>query len=279
MRLSRPSPAMIVALVALVFAMTGTGIAAKTALIDGARIKNKSISGKKLAAHSITPKGYGLIAVKLPAAKKSSAHSSQSAADQSKEITTADAAATLLIPSNTFDTTAMSQALSQNGIDTTVTGPPGPPGAAGAAGADAGASLAARASVTGNPPANFSKFMAVTGNPAKVDDQPYKVSTVMPAVPLRAGQVTAAVIGTWPSRASSIVVSLLVNDVGVSVTSLGCTLTAAQPQCTAPGPVDIPASSRLAWSAQVITTPVVPPAIPTQVEDFDLSVSAQSQQR
>lgn len=259
---------MVVALISLVFAMTGTGLAAKTALIDGAKIKNKSISGTKLAPYSIAPKGYGLIAVKLPTG---TARKAQSGFSQSNQLSTAQVAAKLLVPSSDF-TNLVNTGLA----NTIVTGPAGAAGATGTAGLDAGTSLTARGSITGNPPGIFSKFMAVSGNPAKVGAQPIDVAMVTGAQAAKAQQVTVSVLGTWPSRASSIVVSLLINDVGVSITSLGCTVTAAQPTCTAAGPVDVPASARIAWSAQVIAQPVVPPDIPAPVEDFDLSVGFQT---
>jgi hypothetical protein len=54
-RVSKPSPAMIVALIALVFSMTGTGIAAKS-LITGKQIKDRSITAKDIANGAITQK-------------------------------------------------------------------------------------------------------------------------------------------------------------------------------------------------------------------------------
>jgi hypothetical protein len=272
MRFSKPSPAMVVALVALVFAMTGTGMAAKTALIDGKKIKNKSIRGTKLAAHSITPKGYAVIAVKLPAAKKS-AHTSQSSLDQSKELTTADAAATLLQPSNSGP---LLQTLASNGTDFAQTTIVGPAGQAGIEGADAGQGSSARATFTSNPPVNFSKFMAITGNPAQVGAQPIDVASVMPAVATKVANVSIQMMGTWPSRAENMTVKLLVNDVGVSVDQYGCAITEANPGCVVSTIRNVPPSARLAWAVQVVTKPVIPPAVPTPVEDFTLTVGYQS---
>ena len=53
LRISRPSPAMVVALIALVFAATGTGIAA-TGAITGADIQNGSITSADLATGAVT---------------------------------------------------------------------------------------------------------------------------------------------------------------------------------------------------------------------------------
>ncbi|HZZ95852.1 MAG TPA: hypothetical protein VFE19_02465, partial [Jatrophihabitantaceae bacterium] len=54
MRLSRPSPAMVVATLALVVATTGTAFAAKAALIPGSQIKPHSITAKQLATGAVT---------------------------------------------------------------------------------------------------------------------------------------------------------------------------------------------------------------------------------
>jgi hypothetical protein len=52
-RQSRPSPALVVAVIALVAALTGTAVAAKH-LISGSSIKKHSIPGNRLTNHSIT---------------------------------------------------------------------------------------------------------------------------------------------------------------------------------------------------------------------------------
>jgi hypothetical protein len=237
------------------------------------------------------PKGLAVLAVRtkssgtraMSSTGAPSAHTSQSSIDQSKTLTTADAAATLLpvnqcadgnLATSTTTCTSLSNALANNGVDTTPgpQGIPGTPGTPGDAGQDAGTSLTSRASFTSNPPIVFSKYMAVSGDPAKIGTAPLDVAQVSAAVPTKAQAVTASVIGPWPSRAATMIVTLVINDVGVSVTGLTCTLTAAQPMCTAPGPKDVPAGARLAWAVNVITQPVTPPATPTPVEDFDLSV-------
>jgi len=58
---------MVVAVIALVMATTGTGIAAKSLLIDGSQIKNGSITANKLAPDAIVPKGYAALIVPLTA--------------------------------------------------------------------------------------------------------------------------------------------------------------------------------------------------------------------
>lgn len=52
--MKRPSPSMVVATLALVFAVGGTGIAA-SGLITGADVKDGSLTGKDIAAGSISP--------------------------------------------------------------------------------------------------------------------------------------------------------------------------------------------------------------------------------
>lgn len=61
-RMGIPSPAMVVAVTALVVAMAGTGIAAKI-VINGSQIKNGSITGKKFATGALVPKGYSMLVV------------------------------------------------------------------------------------------------------------------------------------------------------------------------------------------------------------------------
>jgi hypothetical protein len=57
-RLSRQSPSLIVAMLALFIAMGGTAIAASSALITGKQIKNASITGADVKNKSLTPKDF-----------------------------------------------------------------------------------------------------------------------------------------------------------------------------------------------------------------------------
>ena len=59
-RLRAPSPAMVVALVALVFAMSGTAVAAGTLMSGDKLIKKASLSGNRLRAHTVTGKQVDL---------------------------------------------------------------------------------------------------------------------------------------------------------------------------------------------------------------------------
>ena len=54
----RPSPAMVVALIALFVALGGTGYAAATGSIDSREIKNSSIQGTDVKDKSLTPKDF-----------------------------------------------------------------------------------------------------------------------------------------------------------------------------------------------------------------------------
>ena len=65
---------MVVAVTASVSAMTGTGLATKSVLIDGAKIKNGSITAKKLSSTALAPKGYRLLAA--PSSATSRLHTS-----------------------------------------------------------------------------------------------------------------------------------------------------------------------------------------------------------
>jgi hypothetical protein len=57
-RLVRQSPAMIVAMLALFVALTGTAVATTSALITGNQIKNSSITGLDVKNKSLTPRDF-----------------------------------------------------------------------------------------------------------------------------------------------------------------------------------------------------------------------------
>jgi hypothetical protein len=57
-RLVRQSPAMVVAMLALFVALTGTAVATTSALITGNQIKNSSITGRRHQEKSLTPKDF-----------------------------------------------------------------------------------------------------------------------------------------------------------------------------------------------------------------------------
>ena len=57
-RLARQSPAMIVAMLALFVALTGTAVATTSALITGKQIANNSITGADVKNKSLTPKDF-----------------------------------------------------------------------------------------------------------------------------------------------------------------------------------------------------------------------------
>ena len=57
-RMARQSPALIVAMLALFVALTGTAVATTSALITGNQIKNNSITGLDVKNKSLTPKDF-----------------------------------------------------------------------------------------------------------------------------------------------------------------------------------------------------------------------------
>lgn len=57
-RLVRVSPAMVIAMLALFVALTGTAVATTSALITGKQIKNSSITGLDVKNKSLTPKDF-----------------------------------------------------------------------------------------------------------------------------------------------------------------------------------------------------------------------------
>jgi Collagen triple helix repeat (20 copies) len=58
LRLLRQSPAMVVAMLALFVALTGTAVATTSALITGNQIKNSSITGADVKNKSLTPRDF-----------------------------------------------------------------------------------------------------------------------------------------------------------------------------------------------------------------------------
>ena len=56
--LGRMSPAMVIAMVALFVALSGTAVATTSALITGAQIKNSSITGADVKNKSLTPRDF-----------------------------------------------------------------------------------------------------------------------------------------------------------------------------------------------------------------------------
>jgi hypothetical protein len=57
-RVVRQSPAMVVAMIALFVALTGTAVATTSALITGSQIKNSSITGLDVKNKSLTPRDF-----------------------------------------------------------------------------------------------------------------------------------------------------------------------------------------------------------------------------
>ena len=55
-RMARQSPALIVAMLALFVALTGTAVATTSALITGNQIRNSSITGLDVKNKSLTPR-------------------------------------------------------------------------------------------------------------------------------------------------------------------------------------------------------------------------------
>jgi hypothetical protein len=91
--LRAPSPSMVVALIALVFAMSGTAVAA-THLVSGDKlIKKQSLSGNRLRAHTVTGTQINLAKLsKVPSAAQADTATSAAHATSADSATTATTA-------------------------------------------------------------------------------------------------------------------------------------------------------------------------------------------
>ena len=120
LRPGRPSPAMIVAIIALVFAFGGTSVAdeavdfAKTKLINGKRLKGRSVSGGKLKRNTIggTEVNESKLA-KVPSASN---------ADKAKSADSATTATSATNASNATNATTADTATTASSLGTLASG-------------------------------------------------------------------------------------------------------------------------------------------------------------
>lgn len=91
--LHAPSPAMIVALVALVFAMSGTAVAASKLINGDKLIKKQSLSGNRLRSHTVTGAQIKVATLgKVPSAAQADTATTATTATNATHATTADTA-------------------------------------------------------------------------------------------------------------------------------------------------------------------------------------------
>ena len=268
MRLSKPSPSMVVATIALVFAATGTGIAA-TGAITGVDITNGSITSADLATGAVTSADLATGAVKsvdLATGAVTSADLATGAVTSpkipggtitSRTIQNGSIETEDIAPVARYDGEAAKAAMiriAEGFRAAAIPGPAGPVGAVGSAG-DLGPGGFSFNSISANIPIgvlNFERFYGNTGPGAQTFAA---AATTAPAVPttISNGRVDLLEV---PSDAP------LVIEVGVTVargtpqaTGQSCIIPLGQTGCTFPGPVKVPAGAPVAWLVTVFDPP------------------------
>ena len=255
MRLSKPSPSMVVATIALVFAATGTGIAA-TGAITGVDITNGSITSADLATGAVTSADIATGAVTSADIATGGVTSLEirDGAVVSKDIQNSTIGTQDIAPVARYDGADAKAALLRILEGYKAAAIPGPAGSVGAAG-DLGPGGFSFNSISANIPVgtlNFERFYGNTGPGAQTFAA---AATTAPAVPttISNGRVDLLEV---PSDAP------LMIEVGVTVargtpqaTGQSCIIPLGQTGCTFPGPVKVPAGAPLAWLVKVFDPP------------------------
>lgn len=238
MRFSRPSPAMIVALIALVFAATGTGIAA-TGVITGTEIKDGSITSADLATGAVTSSDIKNGTVNSTDIK----NGSLSSADLTKQAVTQ------------FDQTAELKKVAEAKL---VPGPTGGTGAAGLPGAPAFSTNWVNAEVAaGN--IGSERFYSDSGAGAATFAA---AATTTPSVPTTINNVNVDLVEPPTPDVPTLVLVQLITSLGTpQASALTCGFDPhTATGCKAPGSAAVPAGARLAWRVQVLAA--APPPAP-----------------
>ena len=258
MRLSKPSPSMVVATIALVFAATGTGIAA-TGAITGVDITNGSITSADLATGAVTSADIATGAVTSADIATGGVTSLEirDGAVVSKDIQNSTIGTQDIAPVARYDgadATAALLRILEGYKAAAIPGPAGSVGAVGAAG-DLGPGGFSFNSISADIPlagGDFGRYYGMTGPGA---NSYAAAATTSPAVPttISNGRVDLLEV---PSDAP------LMIEVGVTVargtpqaTGQSCIIPLGQTGCTFPGPVKVPAGAPLAWLVKVFDPP------------------------
>lgn len=243
MRFSKPSPAMVVALIALVFAATGTGIAA-TGAITGADIQNGSITSADLATGAVTS-----VDIKNGTVSSTDIKNSTIGTQDLTQFTTTH----IVTDSTTAALAALqAKALDQRGLT----------GATGTSGANG---------VDGSPGVSWNTVNADFAAGAFTVDRWYGISgpgestfaaaaTTSPTLP---GTITDAKVDLLeapsPDGLSLIEVTLFTSVGTPAATAASCTFNpTTETGCTIPGKVTVPAGARVAWRVHALDGGISP---------------------
>lgn len=228
MRVSKPSPAMVVALISLVFAATGTGIAA-TGAITGADIQNGSITSADLATGAVTSTDIKNGTVSSTDIKNGSLTGTDLTA---ATVTQFDQAAALqkVIDAKPPVYTGATGAAGANGID----------GAPGVSWNTVNADFAAAAS-------GFTRWYGISG-PGELTFA--AAATTTPTLPGTISDARVELLQAPSPDGLDLISVTLFTAAGGSptITGASCSFNPnTETGCTIPGKVTVPAGSRVAW--------------------------------
>jgi hypothetical protein len=275
---------MVVAVIALVMAMTGTGIAAKSLLIDGSQIKNGTITGDKLAPgtikaaelapYTITPKGFSTVVLpwSTAVAKASATQRAKSATRTAHSASRPPYDEGTLCPDGDIVVNSPCSPPAEPGP----AGPTGPAGSAGSAGsagqpgASAGTSGTARFTVPeGNPIVSVQFASPVGTGTTAGETPPSTVATATPSVLTELSNISHKMVKSGTKKPRSVEVFLWENGKEGGVF---CELTPpSKESCTFPGPIVLEAG--VTFALGVVTNGIFePPSQPAGWEPYELSV-------
>jgi hypothetical protein len=264
MRISKPSPAMVVAIIALVMATAGTGIAAKSLLINGSDIKNGTITADKLAPNAVVPKGWAAVTVPV------NAHAtSRNSKARLASVPKTDVEGTLC-PDGTIviDAPCPEPPPAQTGA----TGPAGSAGSTGSTGqpgASAGTSGTARFTVPEWNPILAVQYASPVGTGTTAETEPSRVATASASVLTELSNISLKMVKSGAKKPRSIEVFFW------ETTKTGgvfCELTPpSKESCTFPGPIVL--EPGVTFALGIVTHGIVePPNPPAGWEPYELSI-------
>lgn len=260
---------MVVAVTALVMATTGTGFAAKSVLIDGAKIKNGSISGKKLSNTSIVPPGYSMLIVPNKKAKRASRSYYNNSVPQVQGTICSSGAIVYNQPCPSYTTETFP-----------VPGPAGPVGAAGPdgkigeIGPGPGATGSNRVTVPGA--AGAVTFYAPTTGTVTASPAFAAAATATPSVATSIQDVQARIVSPSATNVPALITVILYLTNGTPFpTAQSCSFDPhVTDRCAIPGPIGVPANSAMAWG--IVTVGKAGPPENSGWDTYDLSLGFRS---
>jgi hypothetical protein len=247
---------MVVALIALVFAATGTGIAASGA-VTGTNIKNGSITSADLATGAVTSADLATGAV-TSADLATGAVTSSDIKDG--VILGSDIRGGTLTTKHILDGSLTSNDLDRWTFDPQVLvnledarGPAGPAGSSGANGLP-GAPAFSNAWINLDFPAAANEVSRFYGDSGPGETTFAAAATTSPTVPTTISNGKVDLLEAPSPDVPTLVEVMFIASLGTpQATAANCTFNpSTETGCTIPGPVTLPAGARLAWRVKVL---------------------------